>query len=209
MPIIDKLAHSLGRKDENPNIALSIQISQDEDLESINQLFDLLFHTNKNIRHDAIKVVYEIGERNPFLIRHGIDLFLDLLDSKDNRMQWGSMTAIDTITNLESEKVWQNLPMIIKKADQGTVITRDKMFHILTALAKVEDYHSDIIPLMLEQLAMAPENQFPSYSEQASLVFKNYEKQELVKVLEARLPSILTPTKKVKIERLIKKLNKK
>jgi HEAT repeat protein len=59
MNIIEKLASSLGRRDEIPNTELSKSLSDKEDHKSIEELAELLTHKNKNIRSDAIKVLYE------------------------------------------------------------------------------------------------------------------------------------------------------
>ena len=68
MTIISRLASSLNRRDEVPNQALAIEIAANADGNAVAELVENLGHKNKNIRHDCIKVLYEIGERVPSLI---------------------------------------------------------------------------------------------------------------------------------------------
>ena len=90
MTIIDKLASSLNRRDEVPNIELAKQIFTKDDAKAVKELIDNLSNKNKDIQNDCIKVIYEIGERNPALIATYIKDFLVLLSSKNNRLQWPS-----------------------------------------------------------------------------------------------------------------------
>ncbi len=68
MTVLDKLASSLNRNDEMPNQELAKQIVQEKDKNAIKELIFNLNNPDKNIQSDCIKVLYEIGERNPSLI---------------------------------------------------------------------------------------------------------------------------------------------
>lgn len=56
------------RKDEEPNIKLAEVIVASNNKAAIKELIHCLHHQNKGIRHDCIKVLYEIGNRKPVLI---------------------------------------------------------------------------------------------------------------------------------------------
>src|SRR5262245_43103850 len=98
MTVISKLATTLNRRDEVPNQELAREIAAKEDKAAITELIALLKHKNKNIQHDSIKVLYEVGEIKPGLVSSYANEFLALLVSKNNRMQWGGMTALNSIT---------------------------------------------------------------------------------------------------------------
>ena len=98
MSVIDKLASSLGRRDEVPNQELAKEIVLSQDVEAVKVLVENLSN-KKAIQNDCVKVLYEIGERAPKLISKHIDEFIAHLTSKNNRLQWGAMTALGTITN--------------------------------------------------------------------------------------------------------------
>src|SRR5262245_35715485 len=97
MRVIDKLAISLNRRDEVPNQELAQKIVAIGDQSAVKELIDNLASKNKGIQHDCIKVLYEIGERKPDLIATYHKEFGSLLESKDNRLVWGAMTALHMI----------------------------------------------------------------------------------------------------------------
>ena len=64
---------------------------------------------NKAVASDCIKVLYEIGYRNPALIAPYAKTFLGFLQSKNNRLVWGAMTALAYITELNPKPVFSRL----------------------------------------------------------------------------------------------------
>ncbi len=100
MSLLDQLSSSLQRKDEVPNQELAVRIAAGNDAAAVQELVDNLQHKNKAIQQDCIKVLYETGSRNPALLTPHITVFAQLLSSRNNRLQWGAMTALDTITDL-------------------------------------------------------------------------------------------------------------
>ncbi len=66
MTVIDKLASSLGHKDEVPNQKLAEQIVQKNNKDAVQELIDNLDNKNKDIQNDCIKVLYEIGHAAPY-----------------------------------------------------------------------------------------------------------------------------------------------
>lgn len=61
--MIEKLAFSLGRNDELPNIELAQQLCKENNAEGIKEIVDGLKIKDKRIANDCIKVLYEIGEK--------------------------------------------------------------------------------------------------------------------------------------------------
>ena len=118
MTIIDKLATSLNRRDEIPNQELAKQIANRNDKGSVKELFEHLSNKNKNIQSDCIKVIDEIGALKPQLLADFSKELIALLDSKNNRLQWGTMTALDNITMKFQNKFTKHwgklLPLLIR-----------------------------------------------------------------------------------------------
>lgn len=208
MSIIDKLAISLGRRDEKPNEELAEQIAKKNDDKAVKELVALIEHKDKNIQSDAIKVLYETGARKPELISAYIKEFIRLLDSNNNRIQWGAMTAIDYVTSENPKAVHAALPRIIAIADAGSVITRDHAVGILTKLCAVKQYEDDAFSLLVEQLKKCPTNQLPMYAENAVPIITAKNKVAFVKVLQSRLDEIEKESKRKRVEKIIKKLIK-
>jgi len=97
MSVLHQLATALGRRDEVPNQELARRIVRERDAAAVQELVENLWHNNKAIPSDCIKVLYEIGAANPDLIANYYNEFGKLLESKNNRLVWGAMMALDTI----------------------------------------------------------------------------------------------------------------
>src|SRR5882672_12783926 len=138
MSILGKLASSLNRRDEVPNQELAKQIADKDDREAVKELVVNLSNKSNFIQNDCIKVLYEIGERKPALIAAYAKEFIDLLDHKNNRLQWGAMTAINSITLENPKVIYGSLSKIIAAADKGSVITKDYGVNILINLCSLK-----------------------------------------------------------------------
>ncbi|TMU54477.1 hypothetical protein [Flagellimonas algicola] len=202
--IINKLASSRNRRDEVPNQELAKEIILAQDKKAIKELVDNLTNT-KAIQNDCIKVLYEIGEQDPKLIANYIDEFVSHLDSKNNRLQWGAMTALGTIANEKPKEIYNYLPTILEASDKGSVISKDQAVNILIKLCAIEEYEENTFPLLLEQLLKSATNQLPMYAERAMPIINDQNKDRFVKTLTSRLEDIEKETKRKRVEKVIKK----
>lgn len=206
MSVISKLATSLNRRDEIPNQELAKQIVKKDDKKAVQELIEHLNHKDKNIQSDCIKVLYEIGDLNPKLIAEHYKTFITLLNSKNNRLVWGAMTAISSIALEVPKNVYQALPKILNIADKGSVISRDYAVNILIKLCSIKEYQKDAFDLLIEQLKIAPTNQLPMYAENAVSIVTDQYKSIFVKTLTNRLDDIEKETKRKRVEKVIKKV---
>lgn len=207
MSVLSKLASSLNRKDEAPNQSLAKQLASKADKKAIQELIDNLNNKSKAIQRDCIKVLYEIGERKPQLIAEYVKEFISLLDSKNNRLQWGAMTAISSIA-LETPKiVAAALPKILSVSNKGSVISKDQAVHVLIKLSSIKRYKEIAFPLLIKELSKSPTNQLPMYAEKAQPVITDKNKRLFVKTLTSRLDDIEKDTKRKRRERVIKKFS--
>src|SRR2546426_9016368 len=137
MTIIDKLASSLNRRDEVPNQKLAKQIVDRNDEKAVEELVGNLTNEEREIQSDCIKVLYEVGERNPALIAKYAREFSSLLDSENNRLVWGAMAALDQVALANPKAIYGMLAKIVGSAEKGSVITRDHAVGILVKLASL------------------------------------------------------------------------
>ncbi len=209
MNVTSLLASSLGQTDEQPNIALAEAIVADKNANGVRELVDLLNGKDKALKSDALKALYEVGERAPEMIAPFISQFKNLLTSPDNRMVWGAMCAIDAIAGAKPEAAYMMLPQIMGAVDRGTVITRDHAVRVLVKLATEERFAKTVLPLLLEQLRTAPVNQLPMYAELVGPAVANKNAQAVSAILEARLVGVEQPAKRKRIEKVLKWLAKK
>ncbi len=204
MSIIEKLASSLNRRDQLPNQELAKDIVLSKNKKAVKELVENLSN-KKAIQNDCIKVLYEIGEQEPKLIADYIHEFVEQLDSKNNRLQWGAMTALGTITNERPKEIYTILPTILEVADKGSVITKDHAVTILIKLCATKNYADGAFTLLIEQLLKSPTNQLPMYAERAVPVVNEKNKTLFVKTLTSRLNDIEKDTKRKRVEKVIKK----
>lgn len=203
----DSLANALGRNDEGPNIALAEKIAKTNDKKAVRELMDIIHDKKAAVRHDAIKVIYETGERKPELIIGHTKELIALLEHSDNWMKWGAMSALSVISNTQPELLVATLTQILEAMDTGSVITRDHGIYILCNLGRLKKYHEDCMELLLEQIEKAPVNQVPMYAEKtAEVITKPYVKR-LEKILRSRKDVMEIPSKQKRIEKLLKRLS--
>ncbi len=207
MSVISKLASSLNRRDEIPNQELAKEITANSDKEAVKELIENLSNKSKDIQNDCIKVLYEIGESKPALLAEYAEVFVALLEHKNNRLQWGAMTAIDTVTLENPKVIYSALPKILAAADKGSVITKDHGVNILIKLCSSKQYSGNVFPLLIEQLVSSPANQLPMYAERAMPIINDQNKQLFTETLKSRLDDIEKDTKRKRVEKVIKKFS--
>jgi hypothetical protein len=208
MSVIPKLASSLGRRDEVPNQKLAQQIVDKNDKAAVKELLDHLADNDRRIQSDCIKVLYEIGTRKPQLIANAAPMFVDLLESKNNRLVWGAMTALDAIADENPELVSSSLPKILTIADRGSVITRDHAVGILTKLAATKKHASQAFALLIDQLKNCPPNQFPMYVENALPVITKKTAAAFIAVLRSRIEQLPKDSQRTRVAKVLKRAQK-
>lgn len=206
--MIDQIAFALGRNDEIPNIELAINLCNTHNTAGVAEIVDGLNHKDKRIANDCIKVLYEIGERKPELISPYASTFLNLLMSKNNRLVWGSMTALATIADLVPDVLFQNLDRILYALENGSVITIDNSMTTLAKLCNVSDaYHDKIFPILLQHLEKCRPKEVAQHAERISICITSKNLSSFTNVLEKRV-DYLTPSQKSRIDKLLRKLQK-
>ena len=208
MSIIPKLATSLNRRDEVPNQELAEEIVRNEDIAAVGELVENVKNKNKGIRYDCIKTLYEVGYGKPHLIADHLPAFLSLLENKDNRLQWGAMTALGCIVKEKPADIFASLGRIVEAAEKGSVITRDHCVNILISLSAIDRYADKTFPLLLEQLTSSPTNQLPMYAENALPIITAGNKHRFIEVLAGRLDEIEKESKRKRVEKVIAKAGK-
>jgi len=207
MSVLHQLATALGRRDEVPNQELARRIVRERDAAAVQELVENLWHQNKAIPSDCIKVLYEIGAANPDLIAKYYKEFGKLLESKNNRLVWGAMMALDTIVLKQPKGVHRLLSKILKTADSsGSVIARDHAVGILAKLATLKPYRRDSIALLIEQLMSCPNNQFAMYVEMSAPVIDAENKERFRQLIEKRSAELERESAKKRVAKVLKKL---
>ena len=206
---IGSLASSLGRRDEGPNVELAQRIVKTEDKNAIKELVENLSNDKSDVQADCIKVLYEIGDRKPKLISGYVRQFLALLGSKNNRLAWGAMTALDSIALEVPAEIVDNLARITEIADEGSLITRDHAVSILTKLSSIKKHEVKAVPLMVGQLEKCPDNQLPMYAEGIPPIVYDGNRGVFMKTLGSRLGGIEKESKRKRVEKVMKLISQR
>ena len=208
MSIFSDLASVLDENDELSNKERARLIAESNDKKEIKELVARLSYQNRAIQSDSIKVLYEIGYIKPQLLLPYLDLFLDLLSSKNNRMVWGCMIALSCISTIESKKLYPHLSKILQAVDEGSVITKDAAVSILINLSKLAEFHLECSGLYFKYLQNSPPNQFPMYAEKGMEIIDHSNRNEFCTILEMRLDQLDKDSQKKRILKVLKKLER-
>lgn len=209
MSVLDKLATAFNQRDEVPNQELAKEIVRTNDRAAVKELVENLANKDKRLQSDCIKVLYEIGGREPALIAPYYREFGKLLDSKNNRLVWGAMIALDSLTMQEPKGVHGLLAKVLDVADRGSVISRDHGVGILVKLGTLKQYAGECMPLLLEQLLACPNNQFPMYAEMSLALVNDKNRAALQNVMTRRLDGLEKKSHEKRVAKVLKRLTKK
>ncbi len=207
MSILDRLATNLGRRDDVPNQELAKELAQKKDTANIQLLIQNLSHPDANIQSDCIKVLYEIGYLAPELIADYAPTFLDLLQSKNNRLVWGAMIALSTIAHLKADYLFKNIEQIKKAILNGSVITVDRGIKTLSTVAnQKEHYREALLPFLLDQLNQCKAKDLARNAEVIAPVLNDQARTSFVNILKKRIREISSSSSKKRIEKILKKI---
>jgi hypothetical protein len=209
MSVLNQLASAQDRRDEAPNLELAERLAAagPESSVSIRELVAGLKHQSKATRHDCIKVLYEIGYRQPQLISPFVDDFADQLTSRDNRMIWGAMTALGAAAPIAANAIWPHVDTVLQVTADGSVITQDWGVRVLAALAAADPaYARRTWPFLLNFLRGCRPKDLARHAESVQLAAGMPRAAgELPQILEHRLTD-LKPAARRRIEKIISAL---
>lgn len=206
MSVLDHLAASQGRRDERPNQELARTLAQARDRAGIREIVRHLHHPDRNIQSDCLKVLYEIGYLEPGLIAGYADDFLDLLGSPNNRMVWGSMIALATISRLKAAVIGPRLDRVIEAVEGGSVITVVWGVKALAGVAAAEPgYRLSIMPVFMRVLKSCPARDLPLHAESILPAVDSVSRLRLVSALKARQAD-LSPAQGARLRAVLRRI---
>jgi len=191
MSYIDQIAYHKKRRDEVPNQELAALLAGKEDSSGIEEIASYLSDKNKSIQSDCLKVLYEIGYIKPQLIVSYVDTFLYHLNSRNNRMVWGSMIACANIAALIPDKMMENLKMILDKINTGTTITHVWGIYTLINTCKGGSiYKEKLFPILLEYLSDCRPVDFAKRAESILVITEKKELPLISTILDEKKNSL-------------------
>jgi len=209
LSVLEKIAYYRNRRDEVPNQELARELAETENRDGIREIAQNLWHKNKSVQSDCVKVLYEIGYINPDLISGYIDGFLKLLKSKTNRMVLGGMIALATIAENKPAEIWAKINDVIYAVENGTLITVVWGIKTLARVASTNKKYSErIFPFLIENLKNSIPRDLLLHAESTLPAVDSENKKEFLAVLDSR-KSELKPSQLARYGKLLKNLTKK
>lgn len=208
MTVISKLSSSLGQKGNDANITLAKEIAEAENRNAIKELVENLKNKDKKIQADCIKTLYEAAYIKPDLIANYYTEFLDLLSSKNNRLVWGGMIALVTITDLKSKELFESIDLISETVNKGSVITVDSGIEIFSKLNKYSEYQDKVENLLTDQLWKCPSKQLPKYMEKSTISINKKNKEIYQKIINERKIECEKESQVKRLDKVLKLIEK-
>lgn len=205
MSLLQQLASQQNRRDEGPNTELAQQIAAAKDEAALAEVMALLRTSGKAVQSDCIKVVYETARLDPALVAPHAQALISCLDSRNNRLQWGAMQALEAVAGTVPSVLYPALGQLALVADGGSVITRDSFVGILVQLGRVPAYAEDAFTLLHEQLLRCPVNQLPMYAEMTLPVVPHPHKARFIETLTLRLTDLEQESKRKRVRAVVMK----
>jgi len=209
MSVLNRIAYFQKRRDEVPNQELARDLAQKKDRKGIREIAENLWNENSNVQSDCLKVLYEVGFLNPELIAEYAREFLKLLKSTNNRMVWGSMIALTTISEPAADELYTHHGEIQAAMAKGSVITKDNGVKILAVISSRNDrYRKALFPYLVGHLETCRPKDVPQHAEKIVLAVDAKNRSEFIRVLEKRMPD-LTGSQAARVRRVVKEAERR
>lgn len=204
MSVLKQIAYYQERRDEVPNQELARQLAEMQNETGIREITENLWNKNQKIQSDCIKVLYEIGYLNPELVAPYAGEFLKLLRSRHNRLVWGGMIALSTVSGLAADEIYPKRAEIFRAMERGSVITIDAGVLTLAKLAATSsERREEIFPYLLQHLGTCRPKDVPQHAEKTLLAVDRDNQYEFISVLERRMQD-MNSTQSARLRRVIK-----
>jgi hypothetical protein len=209
MSVLFQIAHFQDRRDEVPNQELARKLAETRDQDGIQEIVQNLSNPESNIQSDCLKVLYEIGYLAPDLITEYSGNFFKLLKSRNNRMVWGAMIALATISNLNADEIYEQRDLILKTMEKGSVITVENGIKILSAIVNQKpEKGGEIFSYLIKHLETCRIQDVPRHAEYIALAVQPDQVEAFVTVLEKRFTA-MNAAQAARVKRVIKSVEKR
>jgi len=206
MSVIHKIAYHQNRRDEVPNQELAKELAESENTVGLQEMVDHLYDKNKSISSDCLKVIYETGYIRPDLIAPFVPEFMKLLESKINRMVWGSMIALANTAPLNPKPVLKEIEKVISTFQKGTLITQVWGLNtIANAIATDPTYNKKYIGVLFDHIEKCNPRELPRHTQDILAAINDSNREALEAIIMARIDE-LNKSQYTKLKRILKKV---
>ena len=207
MSAIDRIAYYQGRRDEVPNQELARALARTQDRDGIAEIAANLRHATPAVQSDCVKVLYEIGYLRPDLIAPYVSDFLRLLAARNNRMVWGGMIALATISTLRPAEIWDQIDAVLAAIAGGTLITVVWGMRALAGVASaLPASRPRILPILAAQLESCNPRDLPTHAESLLPAVDGANRGAFAAILAGRTPE-LTQAQAARLRLVLRRLD--
>ena len=182
MGIIDELASSIGRRDEQPNFWVAEDLADDPDPVAVAELVEALTTAAAPLASDAATALYRLAELDPDQVAPHAAAIAALLAGTSNRLVWGAATILRGVATGRPDAVAPHVDALMRAVSTGTVITQD---HGVGALAATRVPRA--LDFAFEHLRTCGYHYVPLRAERVA-PFVGIRWQEFRDAVESRLP---------------------
>lgn len=104
--LLGRLAVSMQRCDDMPNLELAAEIVQTDDEEALRILVSVLERHDDQHASDACRVIFEVGTRAPELLQPHTERLLSMCDESQKEMLPFTMYALSPVAHLHADSLW-------------------------------------------------------------------------------------------------------
>jgi hypothetical protein len=208
MTVLERIAHFQGRRDEVPNQELARDLARSKNRKGIEEIAANLGNKDRNVQSDCLKVLYEIGYLEPELIADHVGDFLLLLRSKNNRMVWGAMIAIATVSTVKPKEIWKSIDDVLRAVENGSLITVVWGVKALAGVASTSKaYRAKLFPALMKQLRSCIPRDLPTHAESVLPAIDRQNQAEFLAVLGSRQGE-LTASQNARLRKVLRQMDK-
>jgi hypothetical protein len=180
--IIDELASSLGRRDEQPNFWVAEDLADNPDALAVAELVGALTTGASPVAGDAAAALQRLAELDPAQVAPHAAAIAGQLASSNNRLVWGAATILHGVAVARPGAVAPHVGALMRAVAAGSVITQD---HGVGALAATGDRAA--LDFVFEHLRTCGWHYVPLRAERVA-PFVGDRWRELRDAVESRLP---------------------
>lgn len=104
--LLSRLAISVGRSDEMPNLELAADIVFADDVDAVSTLIAVIERHDDVHAPDAARVVAEVGTRAPELVLGHAERLIEMIDATRREMLPFTMLALSPVASKHAEALW-------------------------------------------------------------------------------------------------------
>jgi hypothetical protein len=205
--LLARLAVSVQRTDDMPNLELAAGLVVDDDYEAVGLLIAVLERHDLEHAPDAAKVLCEVGVRAPELLVRHVDRLLALCDETQKDVLPYTMYAISPVAHLHAETLWDMRDLFwsaLADLTQPTDMAQAGSVRLLSALcAAGADYARTLAGGLVDLLGKCQPKDVAFFAESVLPALGTAHSHRAKPVLDRRMKE-LTPAEVARLRRAVR-----